>query len=119
VEETRIQIKGFEDIIAWQKARDLVIELYRLMNLLKDYSFKDQLWRAAISIMNNIAEGYERGTNAELKHFLYISKGSCGEVHSMVCLGKSLKYFNQEDSLDIENKAIEISKILSGFIKKL
>ena len=61
-------------------------EIYLLFENSKDYSFKDQIQRATVSIMNNIAEGYERRTNNEFKHFLYIAKGSCGEVRSMLAL---------------------------------
>lgn len=76
----------FEEIIAWQKSKDLYKEIYLLFENSKDYSFKDQIQRATVSIMNNIAEGYERRTNNEFKHFLYIAKGSCGEVRSMLAL---------------------------------
>jgi four helix bundle protein len=119
VEETHVQIKGFEDIIAWQKAKEVVTQIYQLSSGLRDYSFKDQLCRAAVSIMNNIAEGYERGTNQELKHFLYISKGSTAEVRSMIYLGENLKYFSVSNGQKIIESTTEISKILSGFIKTL
>ena len=76
----------FEEIIAWQKSKDLCKEIYLLFENSKDYSFKDQIQRATVSIMNNIAEEYERRTNNEFKHFLYIAKGSCGEVRSMLAL---------------------------------
>lgn len=112
-------IHSFEDIIAWQKAKDAVVVIYKLTASLKDYSFKDQICRAVVSIMNNIAEEYERDTNLELKRFLYISKGSCGEVRSMIYLGEDLKYFNAIDSQNMLDKTAEISKMLSGFIKKL
>lgn len=73
-------IKNFEDIISWQKAKELTLSLYKLNKTIKDLTFRDQIQRAAISIMNNIAEGYERSGNKEFKKHLYIAKGSCGEV---------------------------------------
>jgi four helix bundle protein len=112
-------IHTFEDIIAWQKAKEVVTQIYQLSSGLKDFSFKDQLCRAAVSIMNNIAEGYERGTNRELKHFLYISKGSTAEVRSIIYLGENLKYFSVSNGQQIIESTTEISKILSGFIKTL
>lgn len=64
----------FEDIIAWQKAKELTKEIYLLFEKSNDFVFKDQIQRAAISIMNNIAEGFERKSNNEFKHFLFIAK---------------------------------------------
>jgi four helix bundle protein len=112
-------IEKFEDIIAWQKSKILVIELYKKFNILQDYSFKDQIKRAAVSIMNNIAEGYERKGDKELKHFLFISKGSCGEVRSMLYIARELGYICEDEFNDFYNKSVEISKLLSGFIKSL
>ena len=79
-----MRITNFEDIIAWQKARELTIFIYKNFSLLKDFGFRDQIQRAGVSIMNNIAEGFERGSTAELLAFLYISRGSCGETRSML-----------------------------------
>lgn len=79
-----MKVERFEDIFAWQKAKELTKEIYLLFEHCKDYGFKDQVQRAAVSIMNNIAEGYERRSNLEFKQFLFIAKGSCGEVRSML-----------------------------------
>lgn len=114
-----MKIEKFEDIIAWQKSRELVLECYQIFKNTKDYSFKDQIQRASISIMNNIAEGFERKGDREFRHFLYISKGSCGEVRSMLYLALELKYINQSEFDSLSEKSLEISKILSGFIKTL
>jgi len=80
----------FEDIIAWQKAKELTIQVYQLFENSKDFGFKDQIQRASVSVMNNIAEGFERKSNNEFKQFLFIAKGSCGEVRSMLYLAKEL-----------------------------
>lgn len=112
-------IGQFEDIIAWQKSKQLTTEIYGNFKNTPDRSFRDQIQRASVSIMNNIAEGFERRSNKELRQFLYISKGSCGEVRSMLCLANELNYLPKETSVSLTNKSIEISKMLSGFIKQL
>lgn len=114
-----MQINSFEDIFAWQKARILSLNLYKQFKTVKDYSFRDQLLRAAISIGNNIAEGFERRSNKELKQFLFIAKGSCGEVRSMLYTAKDIEHVSKEDFESDCLLATEISKLLSGFIKTL
>ncbi len=114
-----MKIEKFEQITAWQKSRELNVIIYKLFSSCKDFSFKNQIERASVSIMNNIAEGFERQTNKEFRNFLYISKGSCGEVRSMISLALDLNYINKNDSENITGKCVEISKILSGFIKTL
>jgi four helix bundle protein len=114
-----MKIEKFEDIISWQKARVLTLQIYNILRTLKDYSFKDQIQRASISIMNNIAEGFERKSNKELIQFLYIAKGSCAEVRSMLLLGKDLKYLNIDEYKKLNDLSLDISKLLSGFIKTL
>lgn len=114
-----MKVETFEDIIAWQRAKELTILLYKDLSNLKDYGFRDQLQRASVSIMNNIAEGFERRSNKELKQYLFIAKGSCGEVRSMLHLGNELHYFSPTQSAILTKEALEISKMLSGFIKTL
>lgn len=112
-------ITRFEDILSWQKSKVFVIEIYKQFNQCHDFSFKDQILRAAVSIMNNIAEGYEKMSNKDFKSFLYISKGSCGEVRSMLYLALELNYISKNSFDFLYNQSEEISKMLSGFIKKL
>lgn len=114
-----MKIDKFEDIIAWQKAKELTLIIYTIFRNNRDFSFRDQIQKAAVSIMNNIAEGFERNGNKELKKFLYISKGSCAEVRSMIILALELEYISKENYLKIYNLSIEISRMLSGFIKTL
>ena len=114
-----MKIESFEDIIAWQKAKDLSVSIYTLFNECRDFGFRDQICRAAVSIMNNIAEGFERQTNNELRHFLFIAKGSSGEVRSMLHLASELNYSSADDYNSLHKDSKEIAKILSGFIKKL
>ena len=109
----------FEDIIAWQKAKDLNIAIYSIFSKTIDFNFKNQIQRASVSVMNNIAEGFERSSNNEFKYFLYIAKGSSGEVRSMAILAKELNFINQQDYELIYRLSNEISMIISGLIKKL
>lgn len=113
------KIEKFEDIIAWQKARILTQDIYRLFNLSRDFGFRDQIQRASVSIMNNIAEGFERRGDKEFKRFLFIAKGSCGEVRSMVYLALDLGYINKEKAESLQNISLEISRMLSGLINSL
>jgi four helix bundle protein len=114
-----MKIDKFEDIIAWQKANILTINIYKAFSGCKDFSFKNQIERASISIMNNIAEGFERQTNKEFKNFLFIAKGSCGEVRSMLSIAENLKYLNKENTVRLHKQTVEISRVLSGLIKTL
>jgi four helix bundle protein len=109
----------FEDMLVWQKAKNLSKKIYKEFENSKDWGFKDQIQRAAVSIMNNIAEGYERSSNNEFKHFLFIAKGSCGETRSMLHLAKDLKKLSTEISEKLIRDSEEISKMLSGLIKTL
>ena len=106
----------FEEIKAWQKALELTKAVYELFGDSRDFGFNDQIQRASVSIMNNIAEGFERRSNKEFVYFLYISKGSCGEVRSMLTLGLELKKINEEDYRILYKQSEEISKMLSGLI---
>jgi four helix bundle protein len=114
-----MKFERFEDIVAWQKARILTMNIYAAFSKCKDYSFCDQIQRAAVSVMNNIAEGYERKSNNEFKHFLFMSKGSCGEVRSMLYAALDLKKITEDDFTALFPLTIEISKIISGLIKSL
>ncbi|MCQ2308535.1 MAG: four helix bundle protein [Bacteroidales bacterium] len=109
----------FEDIIAWQKAILLGKNVYDAFKNSKDYGFTNQIQRAAVSVSNNIAEGFERKSNNEFKQFLYISKGSCGEVRSMIYLAKEIGLINEEKSEEIVNQTEEITKMLISLIKTL
>ncbi len=110
---------NFEDILAWQKAKELTKEIYSIFAESKDFGFRDQIQRASVSVMNNIAEGYERKSNNEFKYFLFIAKGSCGEVRSMLILAKELGKINDISYQKTYNLSTEISRMLSGLIKTL
>ncbi|MBI2120783.1 MAG: four helix bundle protein [Parcubacteria group bacterium] len=114
-----MKIDTFEDIVAWQKANELTLFIYKTFRSSKDFGFRDQIQRASVSIMNNIAEGFERRGDKEFKHFLFIAKGSCGEVRSMLYLALSLGYVTKEQYTKYYALSTEISRLLSGLIKSL
>lgn len=114
-----MKIERFEDIIAWQKSRVLAKNIYDAMKNAKDYDFRSQITRAGVSVMNNIAEGFERRGDKEFSHFLFIAKGSCGEVRSMLYLAQELSYIPKETFQACYNLSLEISRLLSGLIKSL
>lgn len=114
-----MKVREFEEIIGWQKARSLNKKIYCLFSGNRDYGFKDQIQRASVSIMNNIAEGFERNTDKEFKHFLYIAKGSCAEVRSMLYLAHDLEYLDKNQFDELSEECKDIAKLISGFIKTL
>ena len=114
-----MKIEKFEDIIAWRKAEELTVFIYKIFKNNKDFGFRDQIQRASVSIMNNIAEGFERKGDKEFKQFLFIAKGSCGEVRSMANLALSFEYMLEKDFEEIHTMTVEISKLISGLIKTL
>lgn len=114
-----MKITRFEDIIAWKKSKELTRLIYGALSSLRDFGFRDQIQRAVVSIMNNIAEGFERKGNKEFKNFLFIAKGSCAEVRSMLYVAYDLRYITQVSFNDLLSRTEEISRLLSGFIKTL
>ena len=117
------KLNSFEEIISWQKARELNSIIYSLTNFnnafSKDYGLRDQIRRSSISISSNIAEGFERETTKEFIRFLYIAKASAGEFRSQLYLAFDLKYISLNEFEEIKLMVNEISKLLSGFIKYL
>lgn len=107
------KVKTFEDLWIWQQGRMLVKDIYADFGQgttgCRDYGFKSQIQKAGISIMNNIAEGFERNSNTEFARFLDISKGSCGEVRSMYYPAEDLKYVTLHVAKQRREKAKQIS----------
>jgi len=116
------KIKKFEDIQAWQKARNVVNEIYKMTktsSFSKDFSLKDQILRAAISIPSNIAEGFSRRSNKEFVQFLFIAKSSAAEVQTQLYLALDQKYIKQEKFDNLYGELEIISKQISKFITYL
>ena len=114
-----MRIRTFEDIQVWIKAKSVAVEIYEIYKNNRDFGFRDQIQRAAVSISNNIAEGFERQGNKEFKKFLFIAKGSSAEVRSMLYISLELGYMDQSKFNVLYEKLTEISKMLSAFIKTL
>src|SRR5690554_6650656 len=114
---------SFEEMEVYQKALAFGAKMYRLTlinpQISKDYGLKDQLQRAALSISNNIAEGFERETKKELIRFLYVAKGSAGECRNMFNFLKQLNYIDENNFCEYRNDVLEISKQLGSYIKYL
>lgn len=110
------QINRFEDLLVWQHARELVKMVYKSSALWRDLSLKDQIRRASVSVMSNIAEGFERGTKNEYLAFLYIAKGSVGEVRSQSYAALDVGYISNENFAQIKAKCEFISRMLAKLI---
>lgn len=115
-------IQKFKDIEAWQKARELTRTVYACSGtglFAKDFCLRDQIRRAAISIMSNIAEGFERGGSAEFSQFLAIAKGSAGEVEAQLYVALDQGYIGQEQFDSIRALTSSTKKLIAGFMNYL
>ena len=111
------KVERFEDLIAWQKSRDLTRQIYSVTNkgpFSKDFGLRDQIRRASVSIMSNLAEGFERGGRAEFHQFVVIAKGSSAEVRSQLYVALDVEYITQKEFKDIMGLADEVSRIVGG-----
>lgn len=111
------KIAGFEDLVVWQQAIDLAASVYTALATTRDFSFRDQLQRAAVSISSNIAEGYERNTNADFVRFLYYAKGSCGEVRSQLHLARRVRLVTDQTAAGMIEEARLLSRKLGAYIR--
>ncbi len=111
------RIEKFEDLIAWQKARELTKSIYKVTKIgdfLKDFGLRDQIRRASVSIMSNIAEGFERGGRSEFHQFLVIAKGSCAELRSQLYVALDVEYLNVDTFQSLDGLARETSRLIGG-----
>lgn len=111
------RIEKFEDLIAWQKARELTADIYQVTSqgeFAKDFGLRDQIRRASVSVMSNIAEGFERFNPKEFHYFLSIAKSSCGEVRSQLYVALDANYLQTTKFTELKNKCVELSKITNG-----
>jgi four helix bundle protein len=115
-------ISKFEELIAWQKSRELVTAIYKVTNgkeFSRDFGLRDQIQRAAVSIMSNIAEGFERAGRAEFHQFLVIAKGSCAEVRSQLYIALDIGYISKAEFDSVHEMAIETGRIIGGLRSSL
>lgn len=111
------KITKFEDLIAWQKARKLTSEIYRATGRGKfasDFGLKDQIRRAAVSSMSNLAEGFERGSLAEFHRFLTIAKGSRAELRTHLYVALDVGYLDERSFSSLMEQASEVGRIIGG-----
>ncbi len=117
-----MKFNRFEDIPIWKESISLVRDINKLINkekFYRDFSLKDQIKRAIISVSSNIVEGFERRNNNEFIRFLKISKGSCGEVINQLYIALELEYITQEEFNNIHKKLNGLIKQIGGFISYL
>jgi four helix bundle protein len=115
-------IKRFEDLEAWKIAREVTKEIYRASKndlFIRDYGLRDQICRAAVSTMSNIAEGFERDGDKEFVNFLSIAKGSSGEVRSQLYVALDQNYISETEFNFLYGKTTENSRVIAGLIKYL
>ena len=116
------KIERFEDIEAWKLAREIAKVIYEVSSrdgFRKDFVLTNQMRRASISILSNIAEGFERNGDKEFIQFLTVAKGSCGEVRAQLYIAFDQEYVERSEFEKIQNKLVEISRMLAGLIKYL
>jgi four helix bundle protein len=114
--------KKFEDLIFWQKARDLTKLVYSYSKnggFRKDFELKDQIRRASVSVMSNVAEGFGRGGNKEFIQFLFVAKGSLAEVQSHLYVGLDQEYIDEKKFSAAYDKAEEITRMINSFIMSI
>ena len=110
-------IRCFEDILSWQKARILTRDIYcatRTHDFARDFGLASQIQRASVSIMSNIAEGFERDSNREFLRFLSIAKASCAEVRSQLYIAHDIHYIDEQTLQKLLDQATEIGRLISG-----
>ena len=111
--------QSFEDLEVWQRACRLVVQIFREFRTCKEYTLKDQISRAALSIPSNIAEGAERGSTKDFAHFLNIAKGSCGELRTQLYIARKLELLNTGSFTALKTESKEIGAMLEGLRRSL
>src|SRR5919108_4175976 len=117
-----MSVQQFEDLEVWKDARRLTRAIYHITQaekFSKDFALRDQIRRATVSIMSNIAEGFERGGNQEFCQFLYVAKGSCGEVRSQLHIALDQNYISRSELDQLADSFKRLSSMISNFIAYL
>lgn len=112
-------MKTFEELPVWREGRALVRNVYKFTRSIRDPGFCDQIQRAAVSVCSNIAEGHERGSTPDLIHFLFIAKGSAGEVRSQLYHAEDLGYCASSEAAKLREDCLAISRQLSAWIQSM
>lgn len=111
-------VTSFEDLLVRQRAEEITVIIYNIFKNNKDYWFRDQIQRASISIMNNLAEWYEKRTEKDKTKYFYIAKWSCAEVRSMLHISVKLWYIAQDQYDTMSEQVVTLNKMIHAFIKK-
>ena len=114
-----MKVIKFEDLIAWQKAQDLAVEIYTAFEQTRDFAFRSQIRSAAVSVSNNIAEGFDSRSKREFGRFLGIARSSCNEVKSMCYLAERLKHIEVSKKNDWLFICEEVTRIIVGLSKSI
>ena len=109
---------AFEDLEVWKRSARLSVTLYQQTKALKDFGFRDQLTRSGLSVPSNIAEGFERDSDAEIARFLTIAKGSAGELRTQIQIGIEAGFLDRTEGLKWADEARQISRMLAALIKR-
>ena len=112
-------MKTFENLETWQVAKNLAVQVYQAFRHCRDYGFRDQICRAAVSVSSNVAEGVERNSPAEFRNFLGMAKGSSGELRSPLILAEELGYISCDDFHQLLEQSIRVSLLLGGLIRSI
>ncbi|WP_419776360.1 four helix bundle protein [Maribacter flavus] len=112
-------VQKYQDLLVWQKSQDFAISIYKSFSGLKDYFYKDQTFRASVSISNNLVEGFDRRTNVDFIRFLYIVTSSNSEVRSMLYLSQRLNFLNSSETQKLIDSSNEISRMIYGLINSM
>jgi four helix bundle protein len=115
-------VERFEDLRVWQKAKELAVAVYRVSGtggFHQDWGLRDQIRRAAVSVMSNIAEGFDRYGRGEFRHFLSIARGSASEVRSQLYLARELDYVSESEFGELHRQCTEVSRMLGGLRSRL
>jgi four helix bundle protein len=111
--------QSFEDLKVWQRGCGLSVGIFEAFEACKNFTLKDQIGRASLSIPSNVAEGSERGSTKDFAHFLNFSKGSCGEVRTQVYIARKLKLLSKAQFDHFVQETKEISKMLEGLRRSM
>ncbi len=112
-----MKVQRFEDLVVWRKAKDLSVLVYRSSaggRFSRDLALRDQIRRAVVSVMSNVAEGFERYSRPEFRHFLSIARGSASEVRSQLHLARELGYLTEQEHRQLHDDYVELSRLLAA-----
>lgn len=112
-------MRTFERLEVWKLARNLAVQIYKNFGECRDFGFRDQICRSAISISSNVAEGVERNSPAEFRNFIGVAKGSAGELRSQLILANDLGYIPKDNFHCLLGQSVRVSQMLGGLIRSI